>query len=379
VQGNFIGTDASGTAALGGPRQVFGVAVRSPGNNMPHNVISANDVGVHLLGASGNVLQSNSIGTDNTGTVDLGNTFQGVLIEDSFNNMLEFESGNTIAFNGTGVAVRSGTGNRFLFNSIFSNDGLGIDLSNAADDGVTPNDAGDGDSGGNELQNFPVLTSALDDGDGTVTVSGTLDSEPDTTYRISLFANSACDPSGHGEGESFQAIENVTTDGTGHADFTVPIFEGGFITALATDPEDNTSEFSNCIPVAPAPRECADGVDNDGDGRVDFPSDRGCRSAADPSERTDCDDGVDNDGDGFVDRADRGCSSRKDKTETAQCEDGVDNDRDGDVDFPADPGCTSPVDNKERSQCDDGVDNDNDGATDFPEDTGCRSLGDNRE
>jgi len=64
---------------------------------------------------------------------------------------------NTIAFNAArGVFVSGGTGNAILSNSIFANTGLGIDI---GDVGVTPNDTGDGDSGPNNLQNFPVLTS----------------------------------------------------------------------------------------------------------------------------------------------------------------------------------------------------------------------------
>ena len=36
---------------------------------------------------------------------------------------------------------------------------------------------------------------------------------------------------------------------------------------------------------APDPLACADGLDNDADGRVDYPEDRGCRSADDPYEQ----------------------------------------------------------------------------------------------
>jgi hypothetical protein len=70
--------------------------------------------------------------------------------------------GNTIAFSGSsGIQVTGGKGLAILGNSIFSNNGLGIDLDNDADpltsDGVTPNDLGDGDTGGNGLQNFPCF------------------------------------------------------------------------------------------------------------------------------------------------------------------------------------------------------------------------------
>lgn len=61
----------------------------------------------------------------------------------------------------------------------------------------------------------------------------------------------------------------------------------------------------------------------------------------------------------------------------AQCNDGIDNDGDGLIDFPDDPCCTSETDNTENSQpspqCSDGRDNDNDGKIDFPNDPGCTS------
>ena len=50
--------------------------------------------------------------------------------------------------------------------------------------------------------------------------------------------------------------------------------------------------------------DCEDGIDNDGDGRADYPNDPGCDDASDLSEkspRLTCDDGADNDGDGRID------------------------------------------------------------------------------
>jgi len=64
------------------------------------------------------------------------------------------------------------------------------------------------------------------------------------------------------------------------------------------------------------------------------------------------------------------------------CDDGVDNDGDGLVDYPEDPGCTSDIDPSENDPariCDDGIDNDGDGATDYPADPGCLSLADPSE
>ncbi len=52
---------------------------------------------------------------------------------------------------------------------------------------------------------------------------------------------------------------------------------------------------------------CNDGLDNDGDGDIDFGSDAGCGSTAAIREDPACNDGVDNDGDGAIDLADSGC------------------------------------------------------------------------
>jgi hypothetical protein len=126
------------------------------------------------------------------------------------------------------------------------------------------------------------------------------------------------------------------------------------------------------------PAFCADGIDQDGDGGVDYPEDPGCESSDDASEKSPglpCDDGLDNDGDGLVDfPADAGCTSLLAGSEVPLCEDGADNDGDGLADFPADLGCSSAFDATETSPaltCDDGTDNDGDGQVDWPNDPGC--------
>lgn len=60
---------------------------------------------------------------------------------------------------------------------------------------------------------------------------------------------------------------------------------------------------------APLP-QCSDGIDNDGDGHIDFPDDPNCTSRDDNSEFPQCSDGIDNDGDGLIDRDDPGCYDR---------------------------------------------------------------------
>ena len=145
--------------------------------------------------------------------------------------------------NGAGIAIyNASTGNRISGNSITANSGLGIDFWN---DGVTPNDAGDGDTGPNHLQNFPVLNSAVL-GTGT-TISWTLNSTPNSTFRVEFFANAGND----GEGQTFIGEASVSTIASGNPAITpisttLPAIVPAnyYITASATDTAGNTSEFS---------------------------------------------------------------------------------------------------------------------------------------
>ena len=65
--------------------------------------------------------------------------------------------------------------------------------------------------------------------------------------------------------------------------------------------------------------ECSDGLDNDGDGFIDFPKDPGCRSASSSREDPACDDGLDNDGDGAIDVLDPECTEAWNTDETLGC------------------------------------------------------------
>jgi CSLREA domain-containing protein len=268
VQGNTIGTDATGTTAA---PNLYGVIItNSNGNQIGGqtaglgNVISGNDNdGVNIYGSSfNNHIEGNRIGTNAAGTALLGNKDKGIKIELSSNTLI---SGNTIAGNGNpitgktaGVYIKAaGTGNNLVNNRIYSNVGLGIDLTASGQqidppDGVTPNDLGDGDGGPNNLQNYPVLTSAFVDASG-ITIYGTLNSATFADFQLEFFASPTCDPSGNGEGQTVLASRSVTTDETGNVAFTfvlnTAVPKGQFITATATDINGSTSEFSKCIPA----------------------------------------------------------------------------------------------------------------------------------
>jgi CSLREA domain-containing protein len=256
VFGNIIGLDASGTVPLGNGPGFRGVIVNGGSLNRiggpgagERNVISGNNgIGVWIIGNS-NSVQGNYIGTDITGTQPVGNSTEGVFVGPGSQNAIGGRNpgeGNRIAYNGaSGVVVFDPTSlfNGILSNEIFQNGRLGIDL---ASNGVTPNDPGDADPGPNEFQNFPLLTAVSTSG-GSSTVGGTLNSEPNTTYLLQFFANDACDPSGFGEGQRLVLQRLITTDAAGNAAFSYTIGSGGpAFTATATDPVDNTSELSNC-------------------------------------------------------------------------------------------------------------------------------------
>lgn len=253
VVGNRIGTDRTGAAALGNTLRGVVLDAGSEDNVVDGNLISANgQEGVLILGVAGsvarrNLLSANRIGTDDAGTAGLGNGSHGVRISGGARDNLVGPQGNRIAFNaGDGVRVTgdASTGNRLDLNEIFANAGLGVDL---AGDGVTLNDPGDADLGPNRRQNFPVVGNYDTSGGAT----GTLQSTPNTSFLIELFANASCDPSNHGEAEMFVGFAQVTTaaDGIGTWNAT-PGFDPTrpFLTALAIrQPRlDDTSELSTC-------------------------------------------------------------------------------------------------------------------------------------
>ncbi len=274
IQGNYIGTDFNGGVDLGNSQH--GVFINGAADNTiggtslaARNVISGNGTGVFIQSsaATGNLVQGNRIGTAANGTGNLGNTFDGVRIggNASSNSVGGVAAGaaNTIAFNGAnGVVVDSGTNNSILTNSIHSSGNLGIELDL---DGATLNDPDDADSGPNGLQNYPVLTSATGSLFNTRVV-GNFNSVASKTYNLQFFASAACDASSYGEGTTFLGSISLPTNAGGDASFNQLLPTGGvanqFISATATDPNGNTSEFAVC-------RLAGTSTDQDEDGQPD--------------------------------------------------------------------------------------------------------------
>ncbi|HSP54977.1 MAG TPA: right-handed parallel beta-helix repeat-containing protein [Dehalococcoidia bacterium] len=261
VGGNFIGTDVTAFAPAGNGA---GITVDDANDNnigttaaADTNVISGNGTGIVLTGVSERTLvRRNLIGTQADGVSPLPNDSHGIQITGGADcntiGGVPLAYRNVIAFNGgdgVSLATDGGINNYVDPNYIHDNGGLGVDIN---DDGPTPNDDLDADSGPNDLQNYPVLTSAVSTGGG-LTVTGNLNSTPRLYFNMFFIVNDSCDPSGYGEGEQFIDERTVVDlDGDGNNPFTFflnePVPPGNFLVAAASNPE-SSSEYSPCIQV----------------------------------------------------------------------------------------------------------------------------------
>jgi hypothetical protein len=244
---NFIGEvdPGSGNHIFGNMED--GVDIRDSGTS--HNAILSNLIGGTVVvdgapatgdgvrigpGASNNIV---GVPADLVGGRDVG-------------NVITQNSGR-----GVNVVGDDATGNSIRANSIFDNTVLGIDLGN---NGVTQNTSGGPHTGPNNLQNFPTLLSVtVDMATNTGSVSFMLDSGADNQYVVDFYANTAADPSNHGQGRTYlghMLVPAVNVPAT----FTfTPVPGQPYISATATDLAGNTSEFSGA--AAPSPLQILNG------------------------------------------------------------------------------------------------------------------------
>ena len=290
VGGNYVGTDISGTRAVGNDlgvifqfssNNVIGVDTTSVSYNptMPYrdqNIISGQErTGVALVyNSSSNTVKGNLVGVGRDGLQPLPNGGIGVgfLSLDgnpftSYNNVTD----NVIANNGSaGITVmRNGAkSNRIWNNSIYGNGGLGIDLGGdwtggdgqgggneniPGPDGITGNDLGDFDTGPNDYQNFPVLTSAW--AGAHTYVIGSLNSMANRTYTLDFYASTTADPDTFRQGQRYLGSSTLTSNSNGDLNFDSANFSiqlatsssSEVITATATDSSGSTSEFSAAL------------------------------------------------------------------------------------------------------------------------------------
>ncbi len=145
-------------------------------------------------GTSGNLVLGNKIGTDKSGSINLGNVGDGVsLLGGASNNTIggtASGTGNFIAFNAEGVVLNGVTtvGNSILGNSIFSNKGAGIDLGSPA---------------GNHGQKAPASATVTG-----ASYSATLTSAANGTYRVEVFASPSSGPALQGVRRSWAAAND---------------------------------------------------------------------------------------------------------------------------------------------------------------------------
>jgi IPT/TIG domain/S-layer homology domain len=295
IQGNLVGTNAAGTSAV--PNAAVGMSTTSNGVGGSFiiggsaagagNVISGNaaqglEVFANGSGATAFTVYGNLVGTDATGTLPVPNGAWGIdaTAVGAVIGGIGPGEGNVVAYNPGGGVINDGgmfTVNVAIRgNSIHDNGfgqfghGVGLDLSlNIGGDGVTPNDPGDTDTGPNNFQNFPIVSSATPvlPASGTHVI-GTLRSTASTTFDIDFYSNPACIPHPHDflQGQTYIGSTQVTTDGSGVAaiDVTVAptIQTGERVSATATDPTGNTSEFSQRMPftILPASGDPAGGA-----------------------------------------------------------------------------------------------------------------------
>ncbi len=310
VQGNFVGVNAAGTAIITNAG-IFGIEVSgctgtTVGGTIAgsRNVVGGNAAGIELDAASSNnTVQGNFSGVGADGVAKVGNRLHGIVLRDAGvqNNLIggtAAGTGNTVGNNGTGgIAVfgdpatnPQNTGNAILGNSVFLNGRnnptflLGIDLVSTnpngggppvfpTDDGHTANSNPIATAGPNNLQNAPVLTSAVLSSEGGTTITGTLFAKASTDFRIEFFGNQVASQTGFGEGQKFLGFQTVTTGADGNATISTTVSgnvpTGHFVTATATElaagVPTNTSEFSNALEGTGSKSF----ADSDGDGFPD--------------------------------------------------------------------------------------------------------------
>lgn len=279
VQGNYIGTDVSGTAVLANDSAgitllIKGGAKDSSNNTIggtteqERNLISGNSgCGIEVNSGEGNLIVGNYIGTGKDGVGNLGNGQEGVLLDSWVDN--NTIAGNVIAYNGGAEAqydgIRlgrnysgDGEGNRISQNSIHDNGPMGIDLTYPV--GPNPNDPDDPDpppefDAYNRLQNWPEITDVAIQ-DGQLQVTFRVDTAPaNATYLLDIEFFIA-DSVASGEGKTYLGTvqyletEAQTVVTKSFAPEQMPKTDDPIV-ATATDAEGNTSEFSQVFGGGP--------------------------------------------------------------------------------------------------------------------------------
>jgi hypothetical protein len=271
IQGNYLGTNAAGTAKVGAATtadvfvsqgskaNIIGVDGDSVADALERNVIvGSTQIGVWLNGSGtdNNVVAGNYIGTNSARASGLGNNWGMLVGAGAQNNRIGSNNdgksdaleGNVITgstYVGLQIADAGTAGTTLSQNLIYNNAGMEIDL--GTNNAVDANDTLDTDTGPNGLMNSPVVRSVSTTAT-SITAAGVLSAAASASYRIEFFAASAIDNTGNGGAERYLGFVNATTNASGQATFSkqfnVTLGFGWIVTATATDSAGNTSEFS---------------------------------------------------------------------------------------------------------------------------------------
>ncbi|MCP4441645.1 MAG: hypothetical protein GY810_22295 [Aureispira sp.] len=279
VRANYIGTDITGSLALGNINTGIYLGEATHDNLIDSNVISGNGTqGVSMTGmlwqgsthrvVHHNIVTFNRIGVAANGTSPLPNMLDGVSLGDydtiTYGHAQDnWIHANIIANNGAnGVEVTRLTigpisqsytyGNKITSNSIYKNAGLGIDIE---DDGVNPNDPADQDAGANDRFNFPTILTATSIA-GQTTVAGTVEVGPPGAPHSFLFVELFKvdqDPTNHGEGKTYLGRVHLNPFKNTWTVTVTGLQVGDWITTTLTDSStSNTSEFSQNFWLKPS-------------------------------------------------------------------------------------------------------------------------------
>ncbi len=283
VLGNYIGTNAAGTAAIGNTTHGINIA-SAPGNTIggtavgAGNLISGNGgdgISIYDPSSSSNIIQGNLIGTDASGTSPVPNNGAAGIrfwmgADDNRIGGTGTGAGNTIAFNaGDGVylADANADNNQIIGNAIFSNTGLGIDLD--------PDGVGTG-TGANNDKAAPTITSVTPGGSDFTVVATVTSGDIVEFYRVNNAAAPVVNPDGSGAGEGYLylglCVDNGANCSGPHIDTTVTdanaaagtvqvtlkasgLSGGDTVSATASDNTNGTSEFgvNAAVPAGPCP------------------------------------------------------------------------------------------------------------------------------
>jgi titin len=242
VQGNYIGTNAAGTTALansigiedGGTHNTLGGSV-----NGARNVVSGNSGDGILLdsSASGETVQGNFVGLNATGKAALANDGNGIEVLGSSNTIggSVAAAGNIIAFNKKGgVLVSEGSRNTIRQNAILANGtaqkGPGITLSGSANNSIAAPKIKSAKLSGNTLTLKGTFTAPI----------------AGASYVLEFFANPSGDAEGRDYLGSLTVTPTSTGTQSYTFTVTDQVSgEDPLVTATLTDASGNTSAFSD--------------------------------------------------------------------------------------------------------------------------------------